>query len=79
MRNIFTSLLLLSTITSFSQKEHDKILKSIDANLNKYEKIAQEIWSFAEMGYQEENSSNLLQKTLKDEGFQHWKIQAHLD
>ena len=70
MRNIFTCLLLLSNITCFPQKEHDKILKSIDANLNKYEKIAQEIWSFAEMGYQEENSSNLLQKTLKDEGFQ---------
>ena len=71
MQNIFiTSFLLLSTITCFSQKGHNKILKSIDANLNKYEKIAKEIWSFAEMGYQEKNSSNLLQKTLIDEGFQ---------
>ena len=55
-------------------KKYNKILTSLDADLKKYEKIAQDIWSFAEMGYQEENSSNLLQKTLKDEGFKISKV-----
>ena len=69
MKKIFISPFLLSIVTCFSKKKYNKILKSIDANLNKYVKIAQERWTFAEMGYQEENSSNILQKTLIDEGF----------
>ena len=69
MKNLITCFIILLTINCFSQKKYNKILTSLDADLKKYEKIAQDIWSFAEMGYQEENSSNLLQKTLKDEGF----------
>ena len=53
MKKIFTSLFLFSIVTCFSQEKYNKISKSIDANHNKYEKIAHEIWSFAEMGYKE--------------------------
>ncbi len=41
----------------------------IDSKKNFYSSIAQQIWSFAEMGYQEEKSSNLLKKILSDQGF----------
>ena len=53
----------------FAQKKYDRILNSIDSNQSQYENVAQEIWSYAEVGYQEEKSSKLLQKTLSDQGF----------
>jgi aminobenzoyl-glutamate utilization protein B len=34
-----------------------------------YSNIAHKIWEFAEVGYQEEKSSALLQETLKQAGF----------
>ena len=53
----------------FAQKKYDRILNSIDDAKSKYSLVAKKIWSFAEVGYQEENSSALLQKTLSDEDF----------
>ncbi len=61
----FTSL----SAFSFAQKKYDRILNSIDATKSKYASVAKKIWSFAEVGYQEQNSSALLQKTLSDEDF----------
>jgi len=58
---------------SFSQSKYKAILKSIDDSQKTYAEIAQQIWSYAEMGYQEAQSSALLQKTLNDQGF---KIEA---
>ena len=69
MRNVFTLLFLFNLFLSFSQAKYNRILNSIDENKNNYSEIAQQIWSYAEMGYQEAESSALLQKTLKDEGF----------
>ena len=64
----FTSLLFLTV--GFSQSKYKTILSDIDKDQESYTKIAQQIWSYAEMGYQEEQSSALLQKTLKEQGFQ---------
>ncbi|WP_435625183.1 amidohydrolase [Flagellimonas sp.] len=66
--------LLLCTLslfctTLFSQKKADDVLEKLDANQKKYADIALQIWDLAEMGYLEEKSSALLQKTLADEGF----------
>jgi len=69
MRNVFTLLFLFNLFLSFGQSKYNRILNSIDENKNNYSEIAQQIWSYAEMGYQEAESSALLQKTLKDEGF----------
>lgn len=69
MRNVFTLLFLFNLFLSFGQAKYNRILNSIDENKNNYSEIAQQIWSYAEMGYQEAESSALLQKTLKDEGF----------
>jgi len=44
--------------------------KSIESKHDFYSGIAQKIWGFAEVGFQETQSSALLQQTLKDAWFQ---------
>ena len=41
----------------------------IDQKGATYAEIALDIWNYAEMGYQEEKSSALLQAPLRNEGF----------
>ena len=48
----------------------DDVLNSIDHHKSKFENIALEVWEYAELGYQEKQSSNMLAKSLQDEGFQ---------
>ena len=55
--------------TSSAQKKMDGVLKKLDTQSESYNEIAQTIWKLAEMGYQEEKSAALLQKTLGDAGF----------
>lgn len=45
------------------------ITESLDAKMTHYSDIAQQIWEYAELGYLEEKSSQLLQDELKKEGF----------
>ena len=59
----------LSIYTINSQTSENKILENLAKKSETYSAIAQEIWNLAEMGYQEEQSSELLQKTLSDAGF----------
>ena len=61
--------LLFSPI--FSQKSDDKamVISQLDKKLNKYGALSNQIWTYAEMGYQEVQSSALLQENLKKEGF----------
>jgi aminobenzoyl-glutamate utilization protein B len=47
----------------------DQVLRSLDAKRDGYADIARQIWSFAEVGYQEEKSSALLQEQLRAAGF----------
>ncbi|WP_422859416.1 amidohydrolase [Flagellimonas sp. S174] len=65
---LLCTLSVLSTAI-FSQKKADDVLKKLESNQKKYSDIALQIWDLAEMGYLEEKSSVLLQKTLSDEGF----------
>ena len=67
----FLSILILGLTCTFAlaQNKYKSVLSSIDAHQDQYQSVAQEIWSYAEMGYQEERSSALLQKTLSEEGF----------
>lgn len=60
---------VLSATTVFSQKNEKKVLDDLTSKTQKYGDIAHEIWELAEMGYLEEKSSALLQKTLSDAGF----------
>ena len=45
------------------------VLAGIDQKTDAYAKVAMQIWSFAEVGYQETKSSALLQEQLKAAGF----------
>jgi aminobenzoyl-glutamate utilization protein B len=68
------SLLLIAVLcygifSSNAQKKVEDVIKNLDVKAESYGTIAQSIWDFAEMGYQEEKSSALLQQTLKDAGF----------
>lgn len=49
--------------------DRSALLQSIDAKRSTYADVAKQIWSFAEVGYQEEKSSALLQQQLKAAGF----------
>ena len=65
----FSLLVFLFCISVNAQKSTKQVLQKLDSQTSFYGEIAQTIWNFAEMGYQEERSVALLQKTLKDEGF----------
>jgi aminobenzoyl-glutamate utilization protein B len=71
MKKLYYScfVLLFSIATVNAQKRVDDVIKKLEGKAEIYGTIAQDIWSLAEMGYQEEKSAALLQKTLKDEGF----------
>ncbi len=65
----FNILFVLLCCSINAQQSLDEVLKGLDKQTSFYGDIAHTIWEFAEMGYQEEKSSALLQKTLNDEGF----------
>ena len=62
-------LLFLSTTLLFAQKSKNALIENLETKKDVYGSIAQEIWDYAEMGYQEEKSVALLQKTFSEEGF----------
>lgn len=47
-----------------------EMLAALDARFDHYARIAKQIWGFAEVGYQEEKSSALLQAELRGAGFE---------
>ena len=63
------AILALIALGAHAQKKTEDVIKSLNGKTEAYGNIAQTIWGYAEMGYQEEKSSALLQKTLADEGF----------
>ncbi len=80
MRQSFFSLLLGSLFfsscavkaqTPISGLDNEKkaIISSLEQKKQTYTEIAQNIWNWAELGYQEEKSASLLQETLKSAGF----------
>jgi aminobenzoyl-glutamate utilization protein B len=69
-KNLITLVLLLGCALAMAQKNKTDVIKSIDGKFDFYSDIAQKIWGFAEVGFQETQSSALLQQTLKEAGFQ---------
>lgn len=71
MKKINLTLVLLCSIwIGQAQKSTEKVLTSLDQQTAFYGNIAFQIWNYAEMGYQEEKSVELLSKTLEEAGFQ---------
>ena len=52
MKFLLSLIFTLYISNSLAQKKYDVILKSIENNGSKYENVANQIWSFAEVGYQ---------------------------
>ncbi len=79
MKSTFSFLLFLALCYSgIAQKKiapssidllKDQAGLSIQANYELYKKVALTIWNYAESGFKEYKSSNLLQNTLRDNGF----------
>ncbi|MGA1773798.1 MAG: M20/M25/M40 family metallo-hydrolase, partial [Flavobacteriaceae bacterium] len=67
--NQLTLLLALCLSTLAVAQKHHSITQHIDQRLGTYEEVAMQIFDWAEMGYQEVQSSALLKKTLEDAGF----------
>lgn len=65
---VFSTSVFLSAQTTLSPNEQ-KIIQSIDQDAKKYTTAAHQIWKWAELGYQEEKSSGLLQELLQKAGF----------
>ncbi|MDE2761907.1 MAG: amidohydrolase [Gemmatimonadota bacterium] len=70
-RFLHTTLLpaLLLPLPASPQSPHDAVLAHVEANAAAYSTAAQRIWELAEVGYQEVESSALLQAHLADAGF----------
>jgi aminobenzoyl-glutamate utilization protein B len=74
MKNkLATSILLLMFISLTSNASDSanatKVAATIQKNSSSYIDMAQQIWEWAEVGYQETRSSGLLQQQLRDAGF----------
>lgn len=61
--------LLLLNIALNAQTSKNTILSNISAKEMYYDSISKQIWNWAEMGYLEFKSADLLQRTLEKEGF----------
>ncbi len=64
------ALAALPTAAHAQEAQEDKILAEIDARYDETASIARKIWEWAEVGYQEEKASNLLQQSLRAQGFE---------
>lgn len=63
------SLLFLLNLIGPSVLAQEEVLDALDGKSKAYGDMAHQIWEYAEMGYQEEKSSALLQNTLSEAGF----------
>ena len=59
---LVAALCLLATIPAYGQK--DVLIEGLNAHADDYFSVAHKIWEWAEVGYQEEQSSQLLTETL---------------
>ena len=68
-RRLAAVMLLCPLISIYAVDDRDTVLQSIESRRATYAGIAKQIWTFAEVGYQEQKSSALLQEQLRAAGF----------
>lgn len=59
----------VATATPAPDQDKVMVIGDLDKRFKEYADLSKKIWEFAEVGYQEEKSSALLQEQLKKEGF----------
>tara|TARA_X000000368_G_scaffold373460_1_gene324494 strand:- start:1783 stop:2103 length:321 start_codon:yes stop_codon:yes gene_type:complete len=67
MKYFFLLIIVINSFFTYGQSDY--ILSDLDSSKDDYAKVVMQIWEYAEMGYQEEKSSALLQNKLKESGF----------
>lgn len=65
----YSAMFIFFCFNTNAQQDLSQVLNGLETQTSFYGDIAHTIWNYAEMGYQEEKSSVLLQNTLKDAGF----------
>lgn len=69
-RLILSTLIAIIPLAAHAEAPaNSEVIAGIDARYDQTAEIAEKLWQWAEVGYQETKSSNLLQSTLKDAGF----------
>lgn len=66
---ILFALAALPATAHAQDAQENKILQEIDSRYDDTASVARQIWEWAEVGYQEEKASNLLQQNLRAQGF----------
>jgi aminobenzoyl-glutamate utilization protein B len=61
--------ILIAPVVATAQDPKSEVLAAVEKHREGAEKAAMQIWDYAEVGYQEEKSSALLQLQLRDAGF----------
>jgi aminobenzoyl-glutamate utilization protein B len=59
----------LLALPAFAQSPRDAVLEHVERYASDYGTMAQDIWDLAEVGYQEHESSEILQARLREHGF----------
>jgi aminobenzoyl-glutamate utilization protein B len=59
----------LNAADQFTSNDRQELLRSIDSQATHYGDVSRKIWEFAEVGYQETKSSELLKSELRNAGF----------
>lgn len=71
---IIFCLLIFANVSAQKNTDTDimktDVIQNLQLNYKEYKNLALDIWQFAEVGFKEVKSSALLQKTLRDNGFQ---------
>jgi aminobenzoyl-glutamate utilization protein B len=70
LRFVAVFMILMTAGGAAQRDDRQSLSASIDAHREHYASVAKQIWAFAEIGYQEQKSSALLQQELRAAGFQ---------
>ena len=71
-KNMFNQILYIIILFNLSMEiviASDNVIKFLDSKSDEYTTISNAIWALAELGYQEKETSKLMQSHLKEENF----------
>src|SRR5579859_4470431 len=69
LRAFCITLLGADTYAQSIHAAHQQVAQFVDQGAANWKKVSKDIWDYAELGYHENKSSNLLQTQLKSAGF----------
>ena len=70
MKNFLLGAVLNFFVASSFADDANELLRYVDQHGEKFDRLALELWDYAELGYLESRSSSKLQQVLADDGFE---------